>query len=237
MKINTSCLCGPAVRQEEDKDVRLPLLIAQPQKNCRQSRPEDWQNQRRKTKVILSLLLRFSFWSSGYNKRLTYLSWLYSCYLFMICWYQVVYEVSKIVGCPEFTCSENLTIHSTRELEYISYLAASIGSACSYTFMLLCLNIVYKQHSNSISPYVGLKDMANSKAKIILVTVITSSSIFVMYVLMFVYQMLTEVQYSDKSRQALYLFSLICEFIAEWVGIVSLYAFACSSFAIGRYIC
>lgn len=211
----------------------MPLIESSPQRNCRESRPHYLVYQWGSTKQLLSYLLRFFFWSSGYNKRLTFISQLYSFYLFIVCWYQVFYEIARTAGCPEFKCtSTHINVHSTKQLEYASFLSASIGSACSYTFMLFCLNVIYKPRGNGISPYFGLKDMANSKAKIILITMLISGGIFIGYIALFVYIYYTE---GHKPRRAVYLISLLCEFIAEWVAIVSLYAFSCSSFAVGAF--
>lgn len=227
--------CFTALRRNGSLSEELmPMLSTTPQLNCRQSRPSNLLNQRRKSKRILSYLLRFIFWSSGYNKRFTTASQLYSIYLFIVCWYQVLYEVYKIAGCPEFNCTEAYDIHTTRELEYVSYLSSSLGSAASYTFMLLCLNIIYKQYSNAITPYSGLKDMSNSKAKVIFTMVVLSASIYICYLLLFVYIVTTTMTY-EGWRLGVYLISIFCEFIAQWVAMVSMYAFSCSAFAVGAF--
>ena len=208
-----------------------PLVLQSPQKNCRDSRS---QSLRTKTKILLSYISRFFFWSSGYNKRFTKLSQLYCIYLFIVCWYQVIYEIYKIAGCPEFTCSiTDEVIGTTMEFEFVSYLSASIGSACSYTMMLLCLNTLYKRNSNGITPYKGLKDMSNSKAKVTFIMVLLSCAVFGAYFILFIFIAMNQNKLIEY-RMILYTISVLCEFIAQWVGMVSLYAFSCSTFAIGK---
>ena len=210
-----------------------PLVLQSPQKNCRDSRSQSLQT---KTKILLSYISRFFFWSSGYNKRFTKCSQLYCIYLFIVCWYQVVYEIYKIAGCPEFTCSiTDEVIGTTLEFEFVSYLSAAIGSACSYTMMLLSLNMLYKRNSNGITPYKGLKDMSNSKAKVTFIMVSLSCAVFCAYFILFLFIAMNQNKLIEY-RMVLYTISVLCEFIAQWVGMVSLYAFSCSTFAIGKSV-
>ena len=212
-----------------------PLLVQTAQKNCRDSRPQLLQSRRCRTRTVLSYISRFFFWSSGYNKRFTKPSQLYCIYLFVVCWYQVVYEIFKISGCQEFGCQKNRELEATRKFEFATYLLASIGSALSYMLMLLCLNILYKRDSNGITPYSGLKDMSDSKAKIVLPMVLVSSAVFSSYFFLFLYIAIT--QHGIRGyRLVVYTISVLCEFIAQWVGMVSLYAFSCSTFAIGKSV-
>ena len=210
-----------------------PLLVQSAQRNCRDSRPQLFQSQRRRTRTLLSYISRFFFWSSGYNKRFTKSSQFYCIYLFIVCWYQVIYEIFKISGCPEFVCQKNRGLETTRKFEFATYLLASVGSALSYMLMLLCLNMLYKRDSNGITPYNGLKDMSNSKAKIVLPMVLLSSALFSSYFILFLYIAITQHEIRGY-RLVVYTISVLCEFIAQWVGMVSLYAFSCSTFAIGK---
>ena len=210
-----------------------PLLVQSAQRNCRDSRPQLFQSQRHRTRTLLSYISRFFFWSSGYNKRFTKPSQFYCIYLFIVCWYQVIYEIFKISGCPEFVCQKNRGLETTRKFEFATYLLASIGSALSYMLMLLCLNMLYKRDSNGITPYNGLKDMSNSKAKIVLPMVLLSSALFSSYFILFLYIAITQHEIRGY-KLVVYTISVLCEFIAQWVGMVSLYAFSCSTFAIGK---
>ena len=99
--------------------------------------------------------------------------------------------------------------------------------------MLLCLNMLYKRDSNGITPYNGLKDMSNSKAKIVLPMVLLSSALFSSYFILFLYIAITQHEIRGYNL-VVYTISVLCEFIAQWVGMVSLYAFSCSTFAIGK---
>lgn len=145
----------------------------------------------------------------------------------------MIYEIFKISGCPEFVCQKNRGLETTRKFEFATYLLASIGSALSYMLMLLCLNMLYKRDSNGITPYNGLKDMSNSKAKIVLPMVLLSSALFSSYFILFLYIAITQHEIRGY-RLVVYTISVLCEFIAQWVGMVSLYAFSCSTFAIGK---
>lgn len=213
----------------------LPLLHTSPQHNCRKSRPENHATKWGYVKQTLSYILRFLFWSSGYNRHISIISKIYSGTILFLCWYQVIYEIYKTSGCIEFNCHQkNVAIGSTKRLEYASYLSSAIGSACSYTFMLLCLSIMYRQNSNAISPYVALKDMGNSKARIILWTLVTLTLVYIAFILLYVYIETTHPNLDKTSFQRMIRnFSDICEFFTQWVAIVSLFAFSCSTFAIG----
>ena len=210
-----------------------PLLVQTAQKSCRDSRPQLLQSRGQKARTLLSYISRFFFWSSGYNKRFTKPSQFYCIYLFIVCWYQVIYEIFKISGCSEFVCQKNRGLDTTRKFEFATYLLASIGSALSYMLMLLCLNMLYKRYSNGITPYSGLKDMSNSKAKIVLAMLLVSSAVFSSYFFLFLYIAITQHKIRGY-RLVVYTISVLCEFIAQWVGMVSLYAFSCSTFAIGK---
>lgn len=204
------------------------MLISSPQVNCRATRPMHWINEWGAVKHHLSLFIRFFLWSSGYNKPIKLLSIIYSSTVLLICWYQVAYEMARTLDCSSFVCSPQV-VNSTTRMEWATYSSASIASALSYTCMLYSLMIIYSAHSNSISPYVGLKDMSNSKARVTLLAMLFSISIFVSYVSIFAY-----IAYQSKKRTVLDTISVTCGFIAQWVGTVSVYAFACSSFAIGK---
>lgn len=75
--------------------------------------------------------------------------------------------------------------------------------------------------------------MPKTKIKIMFVVVLVSSTFFVTYFFLFLY---IEMAHRDLTGFSLfvYIFSLSCEFVAQWVGMVSLYAFSCSICAIGK---
>lgn len=219
-----------------DSSESMPLLHATPQHNCRKSRPPNNAAKWGYVKQTLSYILRFLFWSSGYNRYDGIARKVYSLVILLLCWYQVVYEIYKTSGCIDFNCHENVTISITKRLEYSSYLSSSLGSACSYTFMLLCLSIMYRKHSNAISPYVALKDMGNSKARIILWTLAILTLVYIAFVLLYVYIETIDPNFDQTRFQRVIRYvSDICEFFTEWVSIVSLFAFSCSTFAIGKW--
>ena len=99
--------------------------------------------------------------------------------------------------------------------------------------MLLCLNTLYKRNSNGITPYKGLKDMSNSKAKVTFIMVLLSCAVFGAYFILFIFIAMNQNKLIEY-RMILYTISVLCEFIAQWVEMVSLYAFSCSTFAIGK---
>ena len=111
--------------------------------NCRLSRPPDKRVY--KTKAFLLRVLHFMFYTAGYNRRTTLLRNLYNLILLIICWYQVMFESFRAMNCPNFKCRHGATPpSSSKQLEYSSYLSASLGSALSYTFMICCLNIAHQ---------------------------------------------------------------------------------------------
>ena len=219
-----------------DSSESFPILHATPQENCRKSRPINHAAKWGYVKQTLSYILRFLFWSSGYNRHVAFTSKLYSCVLFLLCCYQVVYEIYKTSGCIDFNCHENATvITTTRRFEYTSHLFSALGSCSSYGCMLICLNAMYKKSSNAISPYKALRDMGNSKARIILWSWVVLSIIYVGYILLYIYIRTTNPTYDVTfSQRAIRYFSDITAFLTQWVAIVSLFAFSCSTFAIGK---
>jgi len=187
-------------------------------------------------KQTLSYILRFIFWTSGYNRHVGFFSKAYSLTILCICWYQVVFEIARNLGDLDFVRHRNHT-SSTQNLENASYMTSAFGTACSYTCMLICLKILYKPRSNAISPYVALRDMGNTKARIILVTWVLLTGLFIWFVLLYVYIKADNVM-SRKSSMAIFIsyFSSACEFLAHWVAMVSMFAFSCSAFAVGQTV-
>ena len=227
-------------RTDEDRERNSGLTEEEPfvpkdtpQNNCRRTRLHHLQNNQYITGTLLSYILRFLFWFSGYSKRATVTNRLYCVFLFIVCWYQVIYEFYVVSACPEFNCTPSIFSGDKIDLEYISHLSAAIGSACSYTLMLLCLKMISKRQSNCIAPSSGLQDMPKTKIKIMFVVVLVSSTFFATYFFLFLY---IEMAHRDLTGFSLfvYIFSLSCEFVAQWVGLVSLYAFSCSICAIGK---
>ena len=204
-----------------------------PQNNCRRGRLHHLQNKQYITRTLLSRILRFLFWFSGYNVRATVANRLYCVFLLIVCWYQVIYEFYVVSACPEFNCKPSIYSGDKINLEYISHLSAAIGSACSYTLMLLCFKMISKRQSNCIAPSSGLQDMPKAKIKILFVVVLVSSTFFVTYFFLFLY---IEMAHRGLTGFSLfvYIVSLSCEFLAQCVGLVSLYAFSCSICAIGK---
>ena len=181
----------------------------------------------------MSYILKCLFLFSGYSKRATVANRLYCVFLFIVCWYQVMYEFYVVSACPEFNCKPSIYSGDKVDLENVSHLSAAIVSACSYTLMLLCLKMISKRQSSCIGPSSGLHDMPKAKIKIMFVVVLVSSTFFVTYFFLFLY---IEVAHRDLTGFSLimYIVSLSCEFLAQWVGLVSLYAFSCSICAIGK---
>ena len=215
---------------------RVPLLHAvTPQQNCRNSRVDTLASRWGRIKQTLSYILRFIFWTSGYNRHVSVFSKVYSLSILCVCWYQVVFEVARNLGYLDFSRYRNLT-NSTKKLEYGSYLTSAFGTACSYTCMLICLKTLYKQGSNAISPYVALRDMGNSKAKIILITWLILTGLYIGFILMYIYIKVDNgiSVHTKVLAKFISYFSSACEFLALWVAIVSMFAFSCSAFAIGE---
>lgn len=214
-------------------DESLPLIHSTPQQNCRKSRIDTQASHWGYVKRCLSYILRFIFWSSGYNRHKSVWSKVYSCSILIVCWYQVVFEIANNTG-HKYFIKHNTTKDATVKLEHASFLSSAIGTACSYSCMLLCLSLMYKPKSNAISPYVALRDMGNTKARIIIFTWFPMSIAFVAYVLLYIY---IHTQDKTKSFAILFIkyFSAVCEFLGHWVALVSMFAFSCSAFAIGKF--
>jgi len=231
--IQIAMLAVEDLNAEDDNEAFVGDIVAQTK--CRETRPLHWVDEWGRVKQNLSYVVRFFFWSSGYNRPVHGTSKIYTGIILLICWYQVVYILARTFDCPNFNCSSNSTkvIDSTLRMEYATYSASAVGSALSYTFMVSSLMNIYSSKCNGISPYVGLKDMSNSKAKVILAAFIISIIVFISYVCMYVYIIYS--QFFSFSKMPLYIISETCDFIAQWVGTVSIYTFACSSFAIGSF--
>lgn len=216
-----------------DQDDLLPLIHSTPQQNCRNSRIDTQASHWGRVKISLSYILRFIFWSSGYNRHKSVWSKVYSWSILLVCWYQVAFEIARNTGHKNFI-KHHITKDATVKLEFASFLSSAIGTACSYSCMLLCLSLMYKPKSNAISPYVALRDMGNTKARIILFTWIALGIAFVAYVFLYVY-----VHSDDKNESFdmvfIKYFSAVCEFLGHWVALVSMFAFSCSAFAIGKF--
>ena len=210
-----------------------PLIhCSTPQQNCRNSRIHTQASHWGCVKRLLSYILRFIFWSAGYNRHKSIFSKIYSWSILFLCWYQVAFEVARSTGHLNFINYHKIT-NTTQKLEYASFLSSAIGTACSYSCMLFCLNLMYKSKSNAISPYAALRDMGNTKARIILFTWFPLSIAFVVYVLLYVY-----IATQDESESFVEIFikyfSAVCEFLGHWVALVSMFAFSCSAFALGK---
>ena len=231
-----SRLNGPASSEREGstQDELTPLMQSTPQQNCRKSRLHTRASHWGFVKTSLSYILRFTFWSSGFNRHKGVWTKIYSFSILCLCWYQVVYEAARNAGYWNFGNYHNTT-DITKNLEYVSFLSSAIGTACSYTCMLLCLKLMYKSKSNAISPYVALRDMGNTKARIILFTWIPLSVTFVAYIMLYVY---IHAQDGDTLQRVNFIkyWSGVCEFLGQWVALVSMFAFSCSAFAIGKFL-
>lgn len=210
----------------------LPIKTAQ--RNCRDSRPKLFENQRQITRLILSYILRFLFWLCSYNKRFAITDILYRLLLLFICWFQFAYDMCIVMGCPTFNGTYSRNVTNTRKWEYTSYNASSLGSAGSYTSMLLCLQKLYKSNSNAVTPYSGLRDMSNTKVKVILVKVLVSIAYYWAYFALYVDIAIAE-HVTRGYSLPLYVIGITCEVAAQWLGIISLYAFSSSVCAIGNF--
>ena len=210
----------------------LPIKTAQ--RNCRDSRPKLFENQRQITRLILSYILRFLFWLCSYNKRFAITDLLYRLLLLFICWFQFAYDMCIVMGCPNFNGTYSRNVTNTRKWEYTSYNASSLGSAGSYTLMLLCLQKLYKSNSNAVTPYSGLRDMSNTKVKVILVMVLVSIAYYWAYFALYVDIAIAE-HVTRGYSLPLYVIGITCEVAAQWLGIISLYAFSSSVCAIGNF--
>ena len=210
----------------------LPIKTAQ--RNCRDSRPKLFENQRQITRLILSYILRFLFWLCSYNKRFAITDLLYRLLLLFICWFQFAYDMCIVMGCPTFNGTYSRNVTNTRKWEYASYNASSLGSAGSYTLMLLCLQKLYKSNSNAVTPYSGLRDMSNTKVKVILVMVLVSIAYYWAYFALYVDIAIAE-HVTRGYSLPLYVIGITCEVAAQWLGIISLYAFSSSVCAIGNF--
>lgn len=220
-------------RFSSTQDESLPLIHSTPQQNCRKSRIDTQLSHWGCVKISLSYILRFIFWSSGYNRHKSVWSKVFSCSILVVCWYQVAFEIARNTG-HKYFIEHKYPKDATVKLEHVSYLSSAIGTACSYSSMLLCLSLMYKPGSNAISPYVALRDMGNTKARIILFTWFPMSFAFVAYVLLYVY---IHSQDNNESFTIVFIkyFSAVCEFLGHWVALVSMFAFSCSAFAIGKF--
>lgn len=209
----------------------LPIKTAQ--RNCIDSRPKLFENQRQITRLILSYILRFLFWLCSY-KRFAITDLLYRLLLLFICWLQFAYDMCIVMGCPTFNGTYSRNVTNTRKWEYTSYNASSLGSAGSYTLMLLCLQKLYKSNSNAVTPYSGLRDMSNTKVKVTLVMVLVSIAYYWAYFALYVDIAIAE-HVTRGYSLPLYVIGITCEVAAQWLGIISLYAFSSSVCAIGNF--
>ena len=209
----------------------LPIQTAQ--RNCRNSRPKVFENQRQIARLFLSYILRFLFWLCSYNKRFALTDLLYRLFLLFICWFQFAYDMCIVMGCPNFNGTYSRNVTNTRKWEYTSYNTSSLGSAGSYTLMLLCLQKLYKSSSNAITPYSGLRDMSNTKVKVILIMVLISIAYYWAYFALYVDLAIAK-HVTKGYSLPLYVIGITCEVVAQWLGIISLYAFSSSVCAISK---
>ena len=222
-------LKGSVIRKKHT--TYLPIKTAQ--RNCRNSRPKLFENQRQIARLLLSYILRFLFWLCSYNKRFALTDLLYRLFLLFICWFQFAYDMCIVMGCPNFNGTYSRNVTNTRKWEYTSYNASSLGSAGSYTLMLLCLQKLYKSNSDAVTPYSGLRDMSNTKVKVILVMVLVSIAYYWTYFALYV-DLTIALHVTRGYSLPLYVVGITCEVAAQWLGIISLYAFSSSVCAIGK---
>ena len=234
-----SC-CVRTDADNEARDEERGTLLRPPQEQCREGR----QNADGNNNCFLnaaSIILKFMFCTSGY--------WLtssccvvYSIYILLICWFQVVYDLFVVLNCPYFDCrflqkehhhqnTSNAQRNPTRAAQNATYTLASLGGCFSYTWMLYFLWVSGKSKKNSIVPYTVFRDLNRKHMAILFWFVTFLTCVYVASVSLFYYM----IRNQPKNKNFVILvIGVGSQFVAQWTGITSCFVFGASTLAVGK---